>query len=58
MPGILKVCHEEPYGGNFANRRTTCKFLLFGYYWASLFNDSKEYFKGFDSHLRIGKHVQ
>lgn len=58
VPEILKVCHEEPCGGHFADRRTTYKDLLLGYYFPSLFKVSKEYVKVFDSSQRKGKHVQ
>ena len=40
---ILKACHEEPYGGHFANRRTGHKTLIMGYYWPTLFRDAKRY---------------
>jgi hypothetical protein len=30
---ILKACHDDPCGGNFADKRTAYKILRMGYYW-------------------------
>ena len=46
---ILKACHDEPCGGHFSNKRTAYKILLLGYYWPSIFKDTKEYVKRCDS---------
>ena len=40
---ILKACHDEPYGGNFADRRIGHKALRMGYNWPTLFRDAKRY---------------
>jgi len=55
MPEILKACHGEPSGGQFADKRTTYKILHLGYYWPSIFRDAKEYVKRCDSCQRVGK---
>ena len=55
MLEILKACHDEPYGGHFADKRTTYKILHLGYYWPSIFKDAKEYVKRCDSFQRVGK---
>jgi hypothetical protein len=34
---ILKVCHDGPYGGHFADIRTSHKTLHMGYYWPTVF---------------------
>eukprot|EP00253_Pinus_taeda_P030547 PITA_30547 len=54
MPEILKACHDEPCGGHFADKRTAYKILHLGYYWPSIFRDSKEYVKRCDSCQRLG----
>lgn len=54
---ILKACQDEPCGGHFADKRTTYKVLLLGYYWPSIFKDSKEYVKRCDSFHRMGIYV-
>eukprot|EP00253_Pinus_taeda_P008796 PITA_08796 len=41
IPDILKACHDEPCGGYFADKRTAYKILSLGYYWPSLFKDTK-----------------
>ena len=33
---ILKACHEEPCGGNFADKRTRYKVLSTRYYWPTI----------------------
>jgi hypothetical protein len=40
---ILKAFHDEPCGGHFADKRTTHKIFNLGYYWPSIFKDSKKY---------------
>jgi hypothetical protein len=40
---ILKEIHDDPCGGNFADRRTRHKILQMGYYWPSIFRDVKKY---------------
>eukprot|EP00253_Pinus_taeda_P036071 PITA_36071 len=55
MPDILKACHDEPCGGHFADKRMAYKILYLGYYWPSLFKDTKEYVKRCDSCQRVGK---
>jgi hypothetical protein len=52
---ILKACHDGPYGGNFADKRTTYKILRMGYYWPSIFKDAKKYVKACDSCQRVGQ---
>jgi len=46
---ILKSCHDEPCGGNFADKRTTYKFLCLEYYWPKMFRDAKKYVISSDS---------
>ena len=58
MFDILKACHDEQCGGNFANKRTTYKFLHLGYYWPTLFKDAKKYVKSCDSCQRMGRPAQ
>jgi len=41
VPQILKACHGEPCGGHFTNKIITYKVLILGYYWSSLFKDTK-----------------
>ena len=40
---ILKVCHDEPCGRHFADKRTCHKVLRMGYYWPTIFRDAKKY---------------
>jgi hypothetical protein len=52
---ILKSCHDKPSGGHFVDKRTTYKILNLGYYWPSIFKDSKKYVRSCDSCQRMGK---
>ena len=52
---ILKACHEEPYGGHSAEKRTRYKVLSIGYYWPMIFQDAKKFVKGCDSFQRMGQ---
>jgi len=42
-------------GVHFAAKRTTFKILSLGYYWPSIFKDSKKYVKSCDSCKRMGR---
>lgn len=55
---ILKSCHEEPCGGNFADKQTGYKVLSTGYYWPTIFQDAKKFVKGCDSFQRMGQPLQ
>eukprot|EP00253_Pinus_taeda_P027923 PITA_27923 len=57
MPDILKACHDEPCGGHFADKRMAYKILSLGYYWPSLFKDTKEYVKRCDNCQRVGNQL-
>jgi hypothetical protein len=46
---VLKACHDEPCGGQFAHCRTGQKVLHMSYYWPSIFQDAKKYFHACDS---------
>jgi hypothetical protein len=48
---IFKACHDEPYGGNFADKQTSYKILNLRYYWPTLF----KYARSCDSFQRMGK---
>ena len=52
---ILKAFHEQPCGGHFADRRTGHKELRMGYYWSTLFRDTKKYVQSCDSYQRMGQ---
>jgi len=52
---ILKEGHDKPYGGDFVDHRTGHKILQMGYYWPSIFRDSKKYVQTCDSYQRMGK---
>jgi hypothetical protein len=52
---ILKACHDEPCGGHFADKRIAYKILNLGYYWPSIFRDSKKYVRSCDRCQRMGK---
>ena len=52
---ILKVAHDGPCGGHFAEKRTGHKVLQMGYYWPSIFHDAQNYVKRCDSFQRMGQ---
>ena len=43
---ILKVSHDGPCGGHFADKRTCYKVLQIGYYWPSIFHDARNMLEG------------
>ena len=51
----MKACHEEPCGGNFADKRIGHKVLSTGYYWPTIFQDAKKFVKGCDACQRMGQ---
>ena len=52
--GILDKYHVSPYGGHFAEDRTTHKILQSGFYWATLFKDCFEWVKYCDKCQSMG----
>jgi hypothetical protein len=52
---ILQACNDGPCGGHFADKRTTYKFLQFGYYWPNIFKDPITYLSNCDECQRMGK---
>lgn len=55
IPKIIKACHDKPCGEHFSHRRTAYKILILGYYWPSIFKDTKEYVRQCGSCQRMGK---
>ncbi|XP_052117682.1 uncharacterized protein LOC127747626 [Arachis duranensis] len=45
---ILWHCHGSDYGGHFGGERTATKVLQSGFYWPTLFRDSREFVKHCD----------
>jgi len=52
---ILLTCHDGPFGGHFAGKRTTFKVLQAGYYWPTLHQDVKKCISQCDQCQRMGK---
>lgn len=57
VPYTLKSCYNELCGGHFVDKRIAYKFLVLGYYWPSIFKDTKEYVKRHDHCQRMWKLV-
>jgi len=54
---VLKVCHSEPCGGHFKNKRNTYKVLCIRYYCSSLFKDAKKFVSSRNACKRMGRLV-
>eukprot|EP00253_Pinus_taeda_P013362 PITA_13362 len=52
---ILLTCHDGPYGGHFAAKRTTFKVLQARYYWPTFHQDVKRYTSQYDQCQRMEK---
>ena len=48
MNDILSHCHFKECGGHFGSSRTARKVLQSGFWWPSLFNDSRSFIKACD----------
>ncbi|CAN6695209.1 unnamed protein product [Malus baccata var. baccata] len=51
---ILRFCHTYACGGHFGTQRTTLKVLECGFYWPTLFKDSRTYCLTCDRCQRMG----
>ena len=51
---ILWHCHGSQYRGHFGGERTTTKVLQCGFYWPTLYRDSREFVRNCDSCQRAG----
>ena len=54
MTSILWHCHTSPCGGHFNGNRTATKVLQSGFYWPSIFKDSRNFVKMCDRCQRSG----
>jgi len=52
---VLTSCHDQPCGGHFAAKRTVHKILSLGYYWPSIFKDTKKYVRSCDTYQHMGR---
>ena len=52
---ILKGCHDDMFGGHFADLVIAQKALQSGYWWPTLFLDATKYAKTCDPCQRVGK---
>ncbi|XP_061374216.1 uncharacterized protein LOC133316477 [Gastrolobium bilobum] len=51
---VLWHCHGSAYGGHFAGERTSAKVLMSGFYWQTLYKDSRKYMEACDNYQRTG----
>ncbi|KAG9450107.1 hypothetical protein H6P81_010072 [Aristolochia fimbriata] len=51
---ILKHCHDGEAGGHFSSNRTAAKVMQSGFYWPTLYQDSKRYVSTCDRCQRTG----
>ncbi|XP_015084260.1 uncharacterized protein LOC107027676 [Solanum pennellii] len=54
MLSVLEACHSSPVGGNHSGIRTAHKILQCGYYWQTIYQDSKNIAKSCDRYQRDG----
>ncbi|KAL1333587.1 hypothetical protein AAHE18_11G111800 [Arachis hypogaea] len=54
---ILWHCHGSQYGGHFGGERTATKVLQCGFYWPTLYKDSREFVRNCDSCQRAVDYV-
>lgn len=52
---ILKSCHNDACDGNFADHRIGHKILQMGYYWPTIFKNTKKYIQVCDRFHKIGR---
>ncbi|KAG9442206.1 hypothetical protein H6P81_018060 [Aristolochia fimbriata] len=52
---ILKHCHDGKAGGHFSSNRTAAKVMQSGFYWPTLYQDSKRYVSTCDRCQRTGE---
>ncbi|CAH9104590.1 unnamed protein product [Cuscuta epithymum] len=54
MVQILNDCHSSPYGGHHGAERTAAKVLQSGFYWPTLFKDTRSFVMACDRCQRTG----
>ncbi|KAG9450380.1 hypothetical protein H6P81_010345 [Aristolochia fimbriata] len=54
---ILKHCHDGEVGGHFSSNRTAAKVMQSGFYWPTLYQDSKRYVSTCDRCQRTVEYV-
>ena len=54
MLEILSHCYDSAYGGHFGATKTAAKVLESGFFWPTVFKDTKEYVEHYDRCQRHG----
>src|SRR5215469_10430551 len=54
MADIMKACHSSPYGGHFGPFKTATKILQSGFYWPTIFQDSRTFVAKCEACQRTG----
>ena len=55
VPSILEACHYSACGGHFSGQLTSQKTLRAEYFWPTLFKDSHDYVKRYDTYQKYAK---
>ena len=53
VPSVLKIFHNDAYGGHFSVKKTVTKILQCGLYWSTLFKDTNEYYCSYVRYLML-----
>ena len=54
VQSILYHCHSSPYGGHASTNKTAAKVLQAGFYWPTLFKDTRQFVVSCDKCQRLG----
>jgi hypothetical protein len=51
---IIEKCHSSPYGGHYGSFRTHAKILQSGFFWPTMYQDTKDFVRRCNSCQRHG----
>ncbi|XP_078163505.1 uncharacterized protein LOC144558538 [Carex rostrata] len=54
VQSILHHCHSSPYGGHASTNKTAAKVLQAGFFWPTLFKDTRQFVVSCDKCQRLG----
>ena len=54
MPSVIQHCHSEPDGSHHSAERTVAKILQCGFFWPTMFKDTRVFVATYDQCQRTG----
>jgi len=54
ISSVITLCHSEACGSHFSSKKTTAKFLQYGFYWPTMFKYTHVFYKACENCQKSG----